>query len=65
MRLDDLPAGWETLESGVAFIVDKASEGNAERGILDTVDHYIPNPFVEGAFYWSPYDPVRVVNADP
>ena len=29
MRLDDLPAGWETLESGVAFIVDKASEGNA------------------------------------
>lgn len=50
MRLDDLPAGWETLESGVAFIMDKASEGNAERGILDTVDHYIPNPFVTVSF---------------
>lgn len=45
-----LPEGWTTLESGVAFIVDRESEGNVERGITDTVDHYIPQPFVEVAY---------------
>ena len=40
-------SGWTMLESGVAFIVDRAGEGNVERGITDTVDHYVPGPFVE------------------
>ena len=34
-----LPEGWTTLESGVAFIVDRESEGNVERGITDTVSY--------------------------
>ena len=28
-----------------AFRTDRVGEGNVERGILDTVDHYVPNPF--------------------
>ena len=39
--------GWTTLESGVSFVVDRAGEGNVERGITDTVDHYVPGPFLE------------------
>lgn len=39
--------GWSTLDSGVTFIVDRVGEGNVERGILDTVDHFVPGPFVE------------------
>ena len=30
--------------------MDRESEGNVERGITDTVDHYIPQPFVEVAY---------------
>ena len=44
--LADPSSGWTTLDSGVSFIVDRPGEGNVERGILDTVDHYIPQPFV-------------------
>ena len=38
---------WTTLESGVRFVVERASVGNVERGITDPVRYYIPNPFVE------------------
>jgi len=48
--LSDPGSGWEALASGVAFRVDRVGEGNVERGILDTVDHYVPNPFVEVRF---------------
>ena len=44
--LADPSSGWTTLDSGVSYIVDRPGEGNVERGILDTVDHYIPQPFV-------------------
>lgn len=38
---------WAQLESGVRFVVERASVGNVERGITDPVRYYIPNPFVE------------------
>ena len=38
---------WTQLESGVRFVVERASVGNVERGITDPVRYYIPNPFVE------------------
>ena len=40
-------SNWQELDSGVRFVVDKASEGNVERGITDVVSYYVPNPFVE------------------
>ena len=38
---------WARLESGVRFVVERASAGNVERGITDPVSYYVPNPFVE------------------
>jgi len=38
---------WAQLESGVRFVVERASAGNVERGITDPVSYYVPNPFVE------------------
>lgn len=38
---------WTPLESGVRFVVERASVGNVERGITDPVSYYVPNPFVE------------------